>query len=51
MAYTSLITCFTSLNNFKKNYKEVKYINLLHKIQYYLFNYKELNYLLKQKTC
>ena len=25
MAYTSLVAYFTNLNNFEKNYKEVKY--------------------------
>ena len=47
MAYTSLTTYFTNLNNIDKIIKRYSiHINLLHKI---LLNYKEFQYLLKTK--
>ena len=51
MANTSIITLIANLNNFEKIIKRYSiHINLLHKILNLVLNYKELSYLLKQKT-
>ena len=51
MAYNSLIFYFISLNNLKKNFKKLKYTHeLITQNTNLVPNYKELGYLLKQKT-